>query len=229
MEVSSHALVMGRVDGVVFDVAAFTNLGRDHLDFHADVEDYFRAKAQLFTPERARLGLVNVDDEHGRRLVDEAAIPVRTFSARRAPTPTGGRSTCEPTGDGLDASPCGARRATTASEVPLPGDFNVVQRAVRGRRRSPRPGSTPRTVAEALGRVAGVPGRLEPRRRRAGVPRGRRLRPQAGRRRGGAAQPARAARRAGCVVVIGAGGDRDRGKRPLMGEVAGAAGRRRSW
>ena len=80
MEVSSHALVMGRVDGVVFDVAVFTNLGRDHLDFHADVEDYFRAKASLFTPARARLGLVNVDDEHGRRLVEEASVPVATFS-----------------------------------------------------------------------------------------------------------------------------------------------------
>ena len=75
MEVSSHALVMGRVDGVVFDVAVFTNLGRDHLDFHADLEDYFAAKASLFTPERARLGLVNVDDEYGRRLVEEAAHP----------------------------------------------------------------------------------------------------------------------------------------------------------
>ncbi len=84
MEVSSHALVMGRVDGVVFDVAVFTNLGRDHLDFHADVEEYFAAKASLFTPERARLGLVNVDDDHGRRLVDEARIPVRTFSASGA-------------------------------------------------------------------------------------------------------------------------------------------------
>lgn len=58
MEVSSHALVMGRVDGVVFDVAVFTNLGRDHLDFHADVEEYFQAKASLFTPARARRGLV---------------------------------------------------------------------------------------------------------------------------------------------------------------------------
>src|SRR5207342_173455 len=86
MEVSSHALVMGRVDGVVFDVAVFTNLGRDHLDFHTDVEDYFLAKASLFTPARARLGLVNVDDEHGRRLVEEATVPVRTFS------PTGGEA-----------------------------------------------------------------------------------------------------------------------------------------
>ena len=68
MEVSSHALVMGRVAGVVFDVAAFLNLGRDHLDFHKDVEDYFAAKASLFTPERARRGLTNVDDPFGRRL-----------------------------------------------------------------------------------------------------------------------------------------------------------------
>jgi UDP-N-acetylmuramoyl-L-alanyl-D-glutamate--2,6-diaminopimelate ligase len=78
MEVSSHALVMGRVDGVVFDVACFTNLGRDHLDFHADVEEYYSAKASLFTPQRTRLGLVNLDDEHGRRLAAEDAVPVRT-------------------------------------------------------------------------------------------------------------------------------------------------------
>ena len=80
MEVSSHALVMGRVAGVVFDVAAFLNLGRDHLDFHADVEDYFAAKASLFTPERARRGLTNVDDEFGRRLLDVATIEMVTFS-----------------------------------------------------------------------------------------------------------------------------------------------------
>ncbi|MBU2074824.1 MAG: hypothetical protein KJ938_10335 [Actinobacteria bacterium] len=58
MEVSSHALVLGRVDGVVFDVAVFLNLGRDHLDFHETVEEYFEAKASLFTPERARRAVV---------------------------------------------------------------------------------------------------------------------------------------------------------------------------
>ena len=93
MEVSSHALVMGRVDGVVFDVAVFTNLGRDHLDFHADLEDYFAAKASLFTPERARLGLVNVDDEYGRRLVERGRRSRSAPSPRRAGTPTGGPST----------------------------------------------------------------------------------------------------------------------------------------
>ncbi len=81
MEVSSHALVLGRVDGVVFDVAVFLNLGRDHLDFHTDVDDYFAAKASLFTPERARLALINLDDEHGRRLADETSLPVRTMSS----------------------------------------------------------------------------------------------------------------------------------------------------
>ena len=80
MEVSSHALVMGRVAGVVFDVAAFLNLGRDHLDFHTDVEDYFAAKASLFTPERTRRGLTNVDDAFGRRLLAEASVPMVTFS-----------------------------------------------------------------------------------------------------------------------------------------------------
>ena len=81
MEVSSHALVMGRVDGVVFDVAVFTNLGRDHLDFHADMEDYFAAKAGLFTPERARRALVNVDDEFGRRLTGQSSIETLSYSS----------------------------------------------------------------------------------------------------------------------------------------------------
>ena len=85
MEVSSHALVMGRVAGVLFDVAAFLNLGRDHLDFHTDVEDYFAAKASLFTPRRTRRGLTNVDDPFGRRLLEEATVPMVTFSPSGAP------------------------------------------------------------------------------------------------------------------------------------------------
>ena len=68
MEVSSHALAQHRVDGAVFDVALFTNLSQDHLDFHADMESYFAAKAGLFTPAHSRRGVVCVDDEWGRRL-----------------------------------------------------------------------------------------------------------------------------------------------------------------
>ena len=70
MEVSSHALALGRVDAIVFAVAAFTNLGRDHLDFHLDEEAYFEAKASLFTPERTRRAVVNVDDPRGRQLAE---------------------------------------------------------------------------------------------------------------------------------------------------------------
>src|SRR5207302_1166392 len=71
MEVSSHSLALGRVAGTAFDVAVFTNLSRDHLDFHADMEDYFRAKASLFMPPV--IGVVNIDDRYGRRLAAEAA------------------------------------------------------------------------------------------------------------------------------------------------------------
>ncbi|MDQ1681045.1 MAG: UDP-N-acetylmuramoyl-L-alanyl-D-glutamate--2,6-diaminopimelate ligase, partial [Frankiaceae bacterium] len=79
MEVSSHALALGRVDGVVFAVAGFTNLSQDHLDFHADLEDYFRAKASLFTPGHARCGVVNADDPYGRRLLADAAVPLTAY------------------------------------------------------------------------------------------------------------------------------------------------------
>ncbi|HYX57966.1 MAG TPA: Mur ligase family protein, partial [Streptosporangiaceae bacterium] len=79
MEVSSHSLALGRVAGTAFDVAVFTNLSQDHLDFHADMEDYFRAKASLFMPPV--LGVVNVDDKYGRRLATSAPVPVTTFSA----------------------------------------------------------------------------------------------------------------------------------------------------
>ena len=81
MEVSSHALALGRVAGTHYDVAIFTNLSQDHLDFHASMEDYFAAKATLFTPRYADAGVVNLDDPHGRRLAADAGIPITTFSA----------------------------------------------------------------------------------------------------------------------------------------------------
>ena len=84
MEVSSHALALGRVDGVVFDVAVFTNLSQDHLDFHRTIEEYFAAKASLFTPEHARAAVVDVDDAYGRRLVAGSAVPTHTCSSHGA-------------------------------------------------------------------------------------------------------------------------------------------------
>ena len=216
MEVSSHALVQGRVDGVVFDVAVFTNLGRDHLDFHADVEDYYRAKASLFTPERARLALVSADDEHGRRLARETALPVRTFSAAGAGAdwtvadvrPGTEGTTFRVLGPGVDVE----------AGVPLPGAFNV-SNALAAVAACAEAGLDPAAVAAGIAAGGGVPGRFE--RVEAGQPFTvvvdyahkpdaveaaiRTLRPLTDGR---------------VIVVLGAGGDRDPGKRPMMGEIA---------
>jgi UDP-N-acetylmuramoyl-L-alanyl-D-glutamate--2,6-diaminopimelate ligase len=218
MEVSSHALVMGRVDGVVFDVAVFTNLGRDHLDFHADLDDYFAAKSALFTPERARRGLVNVDDEHGRRLLDVAGIPLRTFSAAGATADwragevelaaTGSRFTVHGP-DGLELH----------AAVPLPGDFNV-SNALAAIAAAGEAGFDPAAVADGIAAGTGVPGRLE--RVEAGqdfaVVVDYAHKPDAVE---SALRTLRPLTDGRLIVVLGAGGDRDPGKRRLMGEIAG--------
>jgi UDP-N-acetylmuramoyl-L-alanyl-D-glutamate--2,6-diaminopimelate ligase len=80
MEVSSHALSLDRVLGTSFALAIFTNLGRDHLDFHGTQDAYFEAKARLFEPDLARVGVVNADDPFGRRLIDRGSIPIIPFS-----------------------------------------------------------------------------------------------------------------------------------------------------
>ena len=126
MEVSSHALALGRADGIVFDVVAFTNFGRDHLDFHGDVESYFEAKATLFTPERARRAVLNLDDPRGRQLATRigSAIEVVTVSL------------ADQAADYwvLASSPGSDGRLTVSARTPdrdltfrlgLPGDFNI--------------------------------------------------------------------------------------------------------
>ena len=80
IEVSAQALTRHRVDGVVVDVAGFTNLSHDHLDDYADLDEYLAAKAQLFTPERSRAGVVSLDSAAGRRIADGASVPVTTIS-----------------------------------------------------------------------------------------------------------------------------------------------------
>jgi len=216
MEVSSHALVMGRVDGVVFDVAVFLNLGRDHLDFHADVEDYYRAKASLFTPERARLALVDVDDEHGRRLAGETTLEVRTLSTRHddadwtvsdlVPGPDGTSFTVH--GPGV----------TLRAGVPVPGGFNVAN-ALAAVAACAEAGLDAQAVADGIARGGGVPGRLE--RVEAGQPFTVVVdyahKPDAVQAALDSLRPLTAGR---LITVLGAGGDRDPGKRPLMGEIA---------
>ena len=216
MEVSSHALVLGRVDGVVFDVATFLNLGRDHLDFHVDVENYFEAKASLFTPERALVGLTNVDDEHGRRLLDRATIAMSTFSCLgraadwRAVDVELGRTGATFTllGPGVEL----------AARVPIPGEFNV-SNAVAAIASAALAGLDPILVADGIARSGGVPGRLEP------ILGGQDFtvvvdfahKPDALE---AVLATLRPLTQGQVIVVVGAGGDRDTTKRPVMGEIA---------
>ncbi|MGK5532915.1 UDP-N-acetylmuramoyl-L-alanyl-D-glutamate--2,6-diaminopimelate ligase [Streptomyces sp. URMC 129] len=215
MEVSSHALALGRVDGCVFDVAVFTNLSPEHLDFHRDLEDYFRTKARLFTPERARAGVVNRDDEHGRRLVREAGVPVTTFSAE-------GHPDADWRAADIESGPLGSRFTVLGpdglrfpAEAPLPGAFNVAN-TLAALAALAVAGVDPRAAAEGIAALPGVPGRLE--RVDAGQPYLAVVdyahKPDAVE---SVLRALRKVTRGRLHAVLGCGGDRDPHKRPLMG------------
>ncbi len=219
MEVSSHALVLHRVDGVVFDVAAFLNFGRDHLDFHPDAHAYFAAKAALFSPQRARLGLLNSDDAAVAGLRDRLDIPVRTFSA------TGGDADwrCEAVSlhawgaDFTVRGPAGVRTPVTSRLV---GGFNVAN-ALAALAAAAEAGFDLARSAAGLAAVESVDGRLER------LDEGQDFtvvvdyahKPDAVE---AALTAMRAVTPGRLWVVLGAGGDRDAGKRELMGAAAAA-------
>jgi UDP-N-acetylmuramoyl-L-alanyl-D-glutamate--2,6-diaminopimelate ligase len=213
MEVSSHALAFGRVDGVRFDTSVFTNLSQDHLDFHASMEDYFQAKASLFTPGRSGRGVVNGDDPAGRRLLASPDVPLSSYGKEAdwqavdvRLRPDG--SSFRLVGPGVDV---------TAS-LQLPGAFNVGN-AVAALATLITAGVPVADAVRGIAELPGVPGRME---------------------RVDVGQPftavvdyahtpdavetlLRAVREVTpgrVIVVLGCGGDRDRGKRPLMGKAA---------
>ncbi len=217
MEVSSHALVMGRVDGVVFDLAVFTNFGRDHLDFHADVEDYFAAKAALFTRERTRRALVNLDDPALASLVNAPEIPTRTFSSTSGPADWSAHDVrMSPGASAFRVR--GPRGLETDASTRLPGRFNV-DNALAAIAAVSEVGAAVEAAVEGVASVAAVPGRMER------IDEGRSFRvvvdyahkPDA------LAAALRALRESvtgRIIVVLGAGGDRDQGKRAVMGRLA---------
>lgn len=220
MEVSSHALALHRVDATVFDVVAFTNLGRDHLDFHHTLEEYFEAKARLFTPELARRAVVNVDDPHGvelvRRLREGGRVEVVTTSME---ADSDYRIESWHPDEGLRAraevsTPSGRRELV----VGLPGMFNV-RNAVTALAVLESAGLDFEEVAGGLAGAA-VPGRMEPVRLGEGAPQvlvDFAHTPQAI---SSALTAARTATRGRVIAVVGAGGDRDAAKRGPMGEAA---------
>jgi UDP-N-acetylmuramoyl-L-alanyl-D-glutamate--2,6-diaminopimelate ligase len=221
MEVSSHALALGRVDGLIFDVAGFTNLSQDHLDFHRDMADYFCAKAALFTPARSDRGVVCVDDDWGVRLAAEATVPVTTVGRgstaawRRTEDVDNGVSgsstrLLDPDGNRHDLT-CGLIGAVNLSNAALAYVTLVTA------------GIDPDRARAGIAALTSIPGRMEP--ISAGqqyvvlvdyahtpeavttlLADARRLAAPSGR----------------VVVVLGCGGDRDRAKRPQMGAAAAA-------
>lgn len=208
MEVSSHALALHRVDGTRFAAAVFTNLGTDHLDLHGTAEAYFRAKARLFSPEFAAVGLTNIDDAHGRLLFDAAPIEMVPYSLgdardidvtadHHAFTWRGRRLRVAIGGPFNVANSLAA--ATTAATLGL--DLDVIERGLLDAR--PVPGRFERVGAD----VAGAPTVLVD---YAHTPDG--LEEVIG--------AARAIGAGRVILVFGCGGDRDHGKRPQMGAVA---------
>lgn len=131
MEVSSHAIALHRVDALPFDVVGFTHLTADHLDFHGDLESYFAVKAQLFTPQHARAAVVCVDDEWGRRLAEQAAVPVTTLATVSEDTDADWRvieRAMDETGSHFTLLGPGEERIPV--RLTLPGDFNISNAAL---------------------------------------------------------------------------------------------------
>ncbi|MFF7988641.1 UDP-N-acetylmuramoyl-L-alanyl-D-glutamate--2,6-diaminopimelate ligase [Kitasatospora xanthocidica] len=218
MEVSSHALVFGRTDGVSYDVALFNNLTPEHLDFHPDMEDYFQAKARLFQPGKSRHGVVNLDDEYGRRLAAEAKIPVTTFSATGAPQADWRAVDVQLGPVGSTFRVLGPDGAEADAAVPLPGPFNVAN-ALAAITLLVAAGLPLERAVAGVAAVPGVPGRLE--RVDAGQPFVAVVdyahKPDALR---AVLASLREVTKGRLHVVVGCGGDRDPHKRGPMGAIA---------
>jgi UDP-N-acetylmuramoyl-L-alanyl-D-glutamate--2,6-diaminopimelate ligase len=228
MEVSSHALVLHRADAIHFAVKVFTNLSQDHLDFHADMEDYFEAKRLLFSGEggapiielEGGVSVLNVDDAYGRRLAED--LDCGSDGECVSYSAAGGEADLSASGVAFDAS--GSRFACTTPEgevevrIPLPGDFNV-SNALAALSVAHALGLDLTSAAAALASAEQVPGRFE------SIDEGQPFAvvvdyahtPDSLENVLGAARRITSGR---LISVFGCGGDRDREKRPLMGRAA---------
>jgi UDP-N-acetylmuramoyl-L-alanyl-D-glutamate--2,6-diaminopimelate ligase len=199
---------MHRVDGMRFAVAVFTNLGRDHLDFHGNIERYFAAKARLFAPDLAVAAVIAVDGPYGRLLADAVEIPVTRISMDDASS--------------IEAGPQQSSFVWRERRVELPvgGWFNIAN-ALAAATTAELLGVDDATIVRGLAAVPAVPGRFEP------VDAGQPFavivdfahKPDA---LGAVLTAARQATNGQVIVVFGCGGDRDASKRPVMGAVAAA-------
>jgi UDP-N-acetylmuramoyl-L-alanyl-D-glutamate--2,6-diaminopimelate ligase len=208
IEVSSHALSLHRADAIHFEVAIFTNLTQDHLDFHDDMEDYFLAKRKLFEAG-PKAAIVNVDDPYGQRLAED--FDCVTYSAAGAEADYGARDVS------FDASGARFRLGEMEVRTGLPGHFNVAN-ALAAFAAAEAMGVGPEIVAAGLARAARVPGRFEP----IDEGQGFSVLVDYAHTPDSLENVLRAARRltdGRLIAVFGAGGDRDRDKRPKMGRA----------
>jgi len=216
MEVSSHAMVMQRMVGSHFAMVGFTNLSQDHLDFHQDMEGYFKAKASLFTLEYADQAFINIDNGFGQRLFNECGIPATSLS-RNNPKASWHFTSITPTTSGTTFTARGAGGILIESSTPLRGYFNldnillVLAIAIEC-------GIDPLDCAALIPRLKGAPGRME------SVDCGQEFTalvdyahtPDAVRNVIATATEFTSGK---VVAVLGCGGDRDASKRPLMGSA----------
>jgi UDP-N-acetylmuramoyl-L-alanyl-D-glutamate--2,6-diaminopimelate ligase len=226
MEVSSHALALHRVDGVRYDVVAFTNLSQDHLDFHGSMESYYLAKASLFTPERAVRAVVCVDDEWGQRLARDSGVPVVSVSSRQDVKADWQIKAVGPGASGFELIGEEGRLPLRSA---LPGDFNRVNTAVAALILLAA-GYPREAIEKALATDPHVPGRMErvfpdddPEREETDQGRMPLAFVDFAHTPDAVAAALKALRHntsGSLIVVLGAGGDRDAGKRAAMGAAA---------
>jgi UDP-N-acetylmuramoyl-L-alanyl-D-glutamate--2,6-diaminopimelate ligase len=216
MEVSSHAMVMQRLVGSHFAMVGFTNLSQDHLDFHHSMENYFNAKASLFTLEYADKAFINIDNEFGLRLFSECGIPATSLS-RNNPQASWHFTSITPTTTGTSFSARGAGGILIESSTPLHGYFNldnillVLAIAIEC-------GIDPLDCAAIFPKLKGAPGRME------AIECGQNFTalvdyahtPDAVR---NVISTASQFTTGKVIAVLGCGGDRDASKRPLMGSA----------
>jgi UDP-N-acetylmuramoyl-L-alanyl-D-glutamate--2,6-diaminopimelate ligase len=216
MEVSSHALAQKRMLGSHFDLVAFTNLTQDHLDFHGSMESYFAAKSLLFTQEYANRGLINIDDDWGKKLHESAHIPVETISREDRKADWHYSSIHQVVG-GYEVAIRGAGGVLIEGRVPLVGAHNL-DNVLLAVALGVASGLDILAIGRDLERLVGAPGRLEQ------VSVGQKYlalvdfahTPDAVTRVLSAVREITSGR---VIAVLGCGGDRDATKRPLMGDA----------
>jgi UDP-N-acetylmuramoyl-L-alanyl-D-glutamate--2,6-diaminopimelate ligase len=214
MEVSSHSLTLERVAGITFDVGVFTNLSQDHLDFHKDMEDYAAAKRKLFS--QCREGWLNADDPWTPFMLEGAECPCRTFSAERNDADLVAKDVRLSASGVRFAAMSGGKLAIT--KLGIPGMFSVYN-ALAVMAAGLGLGISLADCAEAMESAKGVKGRMElvPSDGDYAILIDYAHKPDALEK---VLKTLRPVTRGRLIVLFGCGGDRDRGKRPIMGRVA---------